>query len=237
MRNRTELMESILTNETAQRMIDWVSPIYGNSYVGLWIFQAIGIVMGEIYAIADQLRYETNFMTADLLLDLWERQYGIATDSSLTKEERRTRILAKKLTRGASNPERIRAAVSAALGGVEVEIKENVSKNKFVVTVLEPIDSIVPAVAVIERMKPAHLIYDLRITEYTVSDTELKAAVALTHAEEFAIRAVQQDIDLDEQVYVSGETLVMRNFGAYANGDALVMPSAVSADGETMIIE
>lgn len=237
MRQRTELMESILTNKTAQRIIDWVSPIYGNSYVGLWIFQAIGIVFDEIYTIADQLRYETNFLTADMLLDMWEKQFGIATDSSLTLEERRARILAQKLSRGASNPERIRAAVSAALGGAEVEITENVSKNKFVVTVLEQIDSIVPAVAVIERMKPAHLIYELRVTEYTVTNAELKAAVALTHTEKFTVPAVKLDIDLNDRVYVSGNTLVMNNYGAYATGETMVMPSAASVDGETLIVE
>ena len=77
MRNPTELMKSTLTSDTAQKIIDYVSSIYGNSYVALWLFQAIGTALDEICAIAHQLRYETNADTADLLLDYWEKQYGI----------------------------------------------------------------------------------------------------------------------------------------------------------------
>ena len=72
MRYQTELMRSILTDETAQKIIDYVSPIYGDSYVGLWLFQAIGTVLGELRNIAEKLRHETTPATADLLLDYWE---------------------------------------------------------------------------------------------------------------------------------------------------------------------
>ena len=33
----------IITSPTAEKMLKRVSPIYDDSYVGLWIFQAIGI--------------------------------------------------------------------------------------------------------------------------------------------------------------------------------------------------
>ena len=191
MRRPTELMKSILTNETAQRIIDFVSPIYGNSYVGLWIYEAIGIVLSEIYSIADQLRYETNASTADLLLDYWEKQYGLPVDSSLTKEQRRTRLLTKKRRRGACTPKRLEDAVSVALGGVEVEVTENVAPNTFLVNVREVVPSLVPAVAVIERMKPAHLIYQIRVATQTVSDADIKVAIAMTHAEIFKVEVLQ----------------------------------------------
>ena len=191
MRNPTQLMNSILTNETAQKLIDYVSPIYGNSYVGLWIFQAIGVVMSDVYAIADQLRYETNACTADLLLDYWERQYGIPTDSTLTTEQRRARILNKQQNRGPCNPERIAAAVSNVLGGVEVDITENVAQNTFLVNVREVVPSLVPAVAVLERMKPAHLIYQIRVATQTVSDADIKVAIAMTHSEQYKVEVFQ----------------------------------------------
>ena len=187
MRNPTELMKSILTNETAQKMIDYVSPIYGNSYVGLWIFQAIGAVLSDVCTIADQLRYETNACTADLLLDYWERQYGLSTDRTLTKEQRRGRIISKKQNRGPCNRARLEAAVSAALGGVEVDIMENVEKNTFLVNVREVVPSVVPAVAVIERMKPAHLVYQIRVATQTVSDADIKVAIAMTHSEQYRV--------------------------------------------------
>ena len=55
MRQPTELSAAILTNPIAQEIIDWVSPIYGNSYVGLWIYQAIGSALGRVQTIAESL--------------------------------------------------------------------------------------------------------------------------------------------------------------------------------------
>lgn len=191
MRNQTELMRSILTNETAQKIIDYVSPIYGESYVGLWLFQAIGVALEEVYKIAEQLKYETNPATADLLLDYWEREYGIATDSSLTKEQRRAKIIAKTQTRGPANPARLSAAVSAALGGVDVDITENVAQNTFLVNVRDYVPSVTPAVAVLERMKPAHLIYQIRVAARMVTDAEIKLAIAMTHAEQYRVEVLQ----------------------------------------------
>lgn len=187
MRYQTELMRSILTNETAQKIIDYVSPIYSNSYVGLWLFQAIGTVLGEVCTIAEQLRYETNPASADLLLDYWEREYGIATDPNLTKEQRRAKLIAKTQSHGPVNPVRLSDAVSAALGGVEVDITENVDKNTFLVNIRENVESIAPAVAVIERMKPAHLVYQVRVATQTITDADLKIAIALTYAEQYKV--------------------------------------------------
>ena len=191
MRNQTELMRAILTDKMAQRIIDFVSPVYGNSYVGLWIFQAIGVVLGEIYDICDQLRYETTVSTADLLLDLWERRYGLPTDSTLTKEQRRALIISRSQNRGPCNPARLEAAISAALGGAEVEIVENVDQNTFLVNIRDYVPSIDPAVAVLERMKPAHLIYQIRVAARTVSDAEIKVAIAMTHAEQYKVEVLQ----------------------------------------------
>lgn len=191
MRNQTELMRSILTSETAQRIIDFVSPIYGESYVGLWIFQAIGVALEDVCKIAQQLKYETNPATAELLLDYWEREYGLATDSSLTAEQRRAKIIAKTQTRGPASPARLSAAISAALGGVEVDITENVAQNTFLVNIRDYVDSFTPAVAVLERMKPAHLIYQIRIAARMVTDAEISVAIAMTHAEQYRVEVLQ----------------------------------------------
>lgn len=191
MRYQTELMRSILTNEKAQEIIQYVSPIYGDSYVGLWLFQAIGTVLGEVCTIAEQLRYETNPTTADLLLDYWENKYGITPDHTLTKEQRRNRIIAKKQSRGSCNPAVLETAVSAALGGTKVEITENVDQNTFLVNIREYVPSLVPAVAVLERMKPAHLIYQIRVAAQTVTTAEIKVAIAMTHAEQYKVEVLQ----------------------------------------------
>lgn len=191
MRYQTELMRSILTNETAQRIIDFVSPVYGDSYVGLWLFQAIGVALEEVCKIAEQLKEETNPATADLLLDYWEQEYGLATDTSLTKEQRRNKIIAKTQSRGPASPARLSAAVSAALGGVEVDITENVAQNTFLVNIRDYVPSIAPAVAVLERIKPAHLVYQIRVAARMVTSAEIKVAIAMTHTEQYRVEVLQ----------------------------------------------
>lgn len=190
MRYQTELMRSILTNETAQRIIDYVSPIYGNSYVGLWLFQAIGTALNEICTVAEKLRYETTPATADLLLDYWEREYGLASDPSLTKEQRRLKLIAKSLSHGPASPARLSSAISAALGGVEVDITENVDQNTFLVNIRENVGSFVPAVAVLERMKPAHLVYQIQAATQTITEADLRIAIAMTHAEQYKVEVL-----------------------------------------------
>lgn len=46
----TELMEQILTSEIGQQIIQRVTNKYGNSYVGLWLFQIIGMSNDEVKA-------------------------------------------------------------------------------------------------------------------------------------------------------------------------------------------
>ena len=190
MRNPTGMMREILTNETAQRIIDFVSPIYGNSYVGLWIYQAIGVVLGEVYAIANQMQYEVTPATAELLLDYWEDHYKIPRDSSLTTAQRRDRILLKLQSRPPCTPARLEAAISAALNGVQVEIEENVEKNTFLINIREYVDSFAPAVAVVERMKPAHLVYKMRIATRSVAQSEIDIAIAMTRAEMYKVEVI-----------------------------------------------
>lgn len=181
MRNQTDMMREILTNATAQRIIRFVSPIYGNSYVGLWLYQAIGEVVGEVSGIADQLRYETHPATAELLLDYWEDHYKIPRDSNMTAEQRRQRILSKLQSKGACTPFRLESAISAAIGGVPVEVEENVSKNTFRVNIHGSTDDVTPAVQTVNRMKPAHLIYWMQML--IDAETDFKVASAITHAE------------------------------------------------------
>ena len=190
MRYQTELMRSILTDETAQKIIDYVSPIYGDSYVGLWLFQAIGIALGEICTIAEKLRSETNPATADLLLDYWEQSYGLPVGHNMTVEQRRNRLLVRTQSHGPANPARLSAAVSAALGGVEVDIVENIAPNTFLVNIREYVESFVPAIAAIELMKPAHLAYQVQVATQHIAEADLKVAIALTHAEIYRVEVL-----------------------------------------------
>ena len=189
MRYKTELMKSILTNKKAKEIIDYVSPIYGEAYVGLWIFQAIGTVLDDICDKAEALRYETVPGSSDLLLSLWEDHYGLPRDSSLTKEQRQKRLTAYIAAGGPCNPHVLSDAVSAALNGVDVDITENISKNTFQVNLRSPVKDYTPAVTELDLRKPAHLIYGIR-SHMDVPATS-KIAVAATHTERYAVDVLQ----------------------------------------------
>lgn len=191
MRYRTELMQQILTNEKAQEIIDYVSRIYGESYVGLWMYQAIGTVLDELWQTTEQMMSETSPATADVLLKAWENEYNIPVDPTLTVQQRRDQLLAKLQSRGACTPYRLEKAVSSALGGVPVEVTEMTGKNQFTVNIRQVVSSIVPAVAVIERMKPAHLVYILQVATQTVAEADIQIAVALARAETYRVEVQQ----------------------------------------------
>lgn len=236
MRNPTELMRAILTNELAQKIIDYVSPIYGNSYVGLWIYQAIGTALSDVYKLGYDLKQETNPLTSTLLMDYWEAHYGLTKESSLTMEQRRNRIMAKVKSRGSCNPARLAEAVSVAMGGVKVDITENVGKNRFLVTIREDVETIEPAIAVIERMKPAHLIYDIHVELLATPTGSVKTAVAMTYAEKYILNAVEPELP-PSVIYVDGETLVAYSENVQTTRESVVITNGIATvAGETLTI-
>lgn len=182
MRQPTEMMVDILKSDVAQQIIDYVSPIYGDSYVGLWLFEAIGEAMDPVVEYSAALKTEGNPLTSDLLLPMWEKHYNVPVNESYTREQRLQQLRTKILGRRAINPKVLGEIVSAALGGVRVDISEHYEgdKNTFLVNVREVIPSFEPARAVLSERKPAHLVYVIRIATQTVADVAMKTAVANT---------------------------------------------------------
>lgn len=126
--------------------------------------------------------------------------------------------MTKTSSRGPCNPAKLEAAVSAALGGVKVEITENVAKNTFLVNIREVVYDITPAVAVLERMKQAHTIYRIQVATQMVAESVINAAVAVVHAEmnkvdvHFEIPKMFFSID-SNGVLVSSETPTLLDDG------------------------
>lgn len=90
------LRETIISSETADRMLDRVSPIYDNSYVGLWMFEAIGREYDKAWYIVRTLPEQLFPETVTWAIELWERRYAITPQPSQTIEERRAAILAAR---------------------------------------------------------------------------------------------------------------------------------------------
>lgn len=184
---QTEMMREILKSKRAQRIIDFVSRIYGESYVGLWLFEVIGEALDMVYGNAVTLRDETTPVTSTILLDQYEDHYGLPRNPDLTTKQRQDRIVDKMQSRAPCNPTKLENAVSVALGGVEVQITERVDKYTFLVAIKEFITSLAPAREVLDKMKPAHLIYIIQVTVEHEASTDVKVATAVTHGEDFFV--------------------------------------------------
>lgn len=192
MNYRTELMVQILKSDKAQEIIDEVSQIYGDSYVGLWLFQAIGAVLDELSGIVEHLPSEFIPNTATLTLDYWENEYGLPKDSSLTLEQRQQRFSRKFLDQVPYNPARLEVMVAEVLGlaSDKVDIIENSSKNKFTVYVRQSVDDLSGAVKIINQKKPSHLIYDISVAEQVYSDRNVDVALTLNTYEKYEVEVI-----------------------------------------------
>ena len=162
---RTELMEQILKSPEAQRIVQMISPVYGDAYTALWLFQAIGQEMDRIETLSDEYILQTVPWTATWSLDFWEQNYGITQNRDLDIEKRRQRLLSKMRDRAPVNPRKLEYAIQAAsLLEVQARVLENTGKNQFTVEVEPPVDADDKRriKETIDRLKPAHLIYLFR---------------------------------------------------------------------------
>ena len=156
---RTEMMDRILTSESAKRMIDYVSPIYGNSYIGLWLFNIIGIEVDELQKICDELYDQVHVNTATWSLPMWEKEYGITSTEEQTIEQRRERILQMQ-KKSAMNPSKLGKLVES-ITGVGVDVIENTDKNTFLVRLKGRVDNLDYVKEQINLVKPAHIVCNI----------------------------------------------------------------------------
>lgn len=158
----TELMREILTDEMSMKMVQEVSPRYGNAYAMLWLFQTLGIEVGEVYNWCEEYRNQVVPQTATWSLPYWEMTYNIIPNPEWTTERRRLNIINKMRSRGPMNPTRLAQIISVA-AGTEARIVENTGKNKFSIY-LSGTPGNIDEKAIRKAIKPAkspRLIYDI----------------------------------------------------------------------------
>ena len=109
--------------------------------------------------------------TATWGLDYFEEELGLTTNKSISYEERRERILAKKRGSGTTTKAMIKNTAEAFSGG-EVDIIENFNDYSFIVKFVG-VKGIPKNLALfkqmLEEIKPAHLNYELEFT-YNIWD-------------------------------------------------------------------
>lgn len=158
----TELMQNIVTSPEALKALGRVSPIYGNGYVALWLYQAIGLQMDEVRQWAEEIALQTNPQTATWSIPMWEESLGVVSEPTWTLERRRQNVMNKKLVRAPMNPAKLAKLVTVS-AGANAKIKEYTGKNHFTVYI-SSVPSMVNEELVrkdLDRTKPSHLIYTI----------------------------------------------------------------------------
>lgn len=172
-----DLKDSILTNVTARRMVSNVSPIYENSYIGLWLFEAIAREYEEAWELINTLPDQLFPETATWAIDLWERRYAIEPDQSLPIEERRRRVITKRSVPRPLNPQAITSMLMNITNRV-TEYQEHTGPYTFGVFLNNTeggrqvdIDAIL---ALIRKHKQAHKSFDFALQSETTASISVE---------------------------------------------------------------
>ena len=150
-------------------LLEYLPSFYHNSDVIKSFMESNSIEVDTLKAYIEDLSKNLYVKTATWGLDLFEDELGLVTDKSVSYEERRERILAKKRGNGTTTKAMIKNTAEAFSGG-EVEVIENFNDYSFVVKFVG-VKGIPKNLALfknmLEEIKPAHLNYELAFT-YTV---------------------------------------------------------------------
>lgn len=183
----SDLIDTILTSETGQRMVDSVVNIYDNAYVGLWLFQAMGNEYDRWWTTVDELKQQTQPETATWSLPYWEQRYGLPTDESLPITERRRLIVEKERNRGPFTPRRVTDLVKT-MTGMSSRVVENAGPHTFHVYLAATTPADGALAKELARIKPAHMSFEIHY-EQSVSST-IYVGMGMTYAYKFSIRQV-----------------------------------------------
>ena len=163
MKQTSDLIKAILKSPGGQKIIDYISPIYSEDAIALWLLEVIGRELDEMESWVADYALQVVPQTATWGLDYFESEYDIPVNPELPIEQRREMVLVTIITRAPMNPLKL-ARIATATTGFESRIEENTGKNKFTIIV-----SGLPAQvnekklrAAIDKVKPGHLIFDVK---------------------------------------------------------------------------
>lgn len=160
-------LENFPSSDAGKRMLDSVSNgFYDNSYVGKWLFQVMGLEMGEVREKIEELPYQAFPETATWGLRYHEQKYGLPVREELTYEERRRFIYQKRDERSPMNPYRMEVIMENITGRKAHVDDESGPVNTFTIN-LESGNNAVDVTAAIKKIKAikqSHVAFTLRFT-------------------------------------------------------------------------
>lgn len=187
---RTDMVEQILTSEEGKTILEYLSPIYGHSYVGLWLLQVIGMQLDKASIWTAELALQVTPQTATWTIEFWEKEYGIVPDDGWTLEQRQENVLQKMRFFAPITPKKLEEVASAA-AGCPVEIRENTAPNTFHVLVRRYTEHFERARELIDEAKPAHLIYTIQIAYQILSTANVYGGIGVSMYQKFNVEVVQ----------------------------------------------
>lgn len=186
----TDMVEQIITSEEGRTILEYLSPIYGRSYVGLWMLQIIGMQLDKASKWTAELALQVTPQTATWTIEFWEKQYDIVPNDSWTLERRQENILQKMRFFAPITPAKMEEVASAA-SGAPIEVRENTGKNTFHVLVRRYTEYFDRAKEIIDEAKPAHLIYTIQIAYLLLSAATVRGGIGVSMYQKFNVEVVQ----------------------------------------------
>ena len=165
-------LENFPTNRAAKEMIEMISPIYQDSYVGKWIFEVMGVPFSLAEDTVDAWVLELFPATCTWTMSYWEMAYGLPVIPTRDLELRREILLRKINTRKPMNPARI-IEVVYRYTGLRIDLIENVAPRTVEIVIYDSIVDIGAVRRIIKRVKQSHIAFNITI----VSDVALKMTV------------------------------------------------------------
>lgn len=199
---------NIVKSAAALRMLQMVTAgFYDNSRLALWIFETIGREWDAMSEWAKNVHTEIFPQTCSWSIETWEDLYAIETDTSLTLEQRRQRLMAKALYAAPINPEVIRRRVAALTGSEDVTVEEHTAPYTFEVTVKHSVH--IPNQGAvwlyIYGIKPSHLSFRLFFVMETPVYHELNAGLLGASVTEKEIEEIPTEHIVDHTINLAGE--------------------------------
>lgn len=99
---------------------------------------------------------ELHIFTAEKTLDLWEDDYKLPHDPSLSVDQRRARIYAKKMERVVPKKKVVEAALKGILNAVNVSITDKDCVLKFLAEDGDIEENLAAAISYLKQIKPSH---------------------------------------------------------------------------------
>lgn len=144
----------------------YVPPFINNMSIMKTIYNSQGAELGSLYYYIHDLLKQCFIDTATWGLSNWEEEFGIITNLSLSYEQRREILKAKKRGQGTTTKAMLKNAAQAFSGG-EVNILEDNVNYSFTVQFIgvKGIPRNIQAfINMLEDIKPAHLGYTFKYT-------------------------------------------------------------------------